>query len=77
MKWKFSELQGRVQAGTGHKVTYEEISQETGLANQTIANLSTGRAKRLDLSTMERLLDFFSERLGERLTTDDLLEYRP
>lgn len=77
MKWKLSELQGRVQAKTGDRVTYEQITDATGLATRSITLLSTGRAKRLDLSTMERLLDFFSERLGERLTTDDLLEYRP
>lgn len=37
----------------------------------------TGRAKRLDLHTLERLLTFFSAALGEPLTTNDLLEYRP
>ncbi len=77
MKWRFSELQGRVQAQTGHRVTYEEISDATGLANQTIALLSTGKAKRLDLATIEKLLTFFAQRLGEDLTTNDLLEYRP
>lgn len=77
MKWKFSELQGRVQAATGHRVTYEEIMESTGLAKQTVAGLSTGRAQRLDLGTMEKLLAFFAQRLGEDLTTNDLLEYRP
>ena len=77
MKWKFSELQGRVQAATGHRVTYEEITAATGLANQTISSLSTGKAQRLDLGTMEKLLAFFSQALGENLTTNDLLEYRP
>ena len=76
MKWKFSELQGRVQAATGHRITYEEITEATGLANQTISSLSTGKAKRLDLRTVGTLLTFFSQRLGEPLTTNDLLEYQ-
>jgi DNA-binding Xre family transcriptional regulator len=77
MKWKFKELQGRVQAHTGHSVTYDEIMEATGLARQTVASISTGTAKRLDLGTMESVLTFFSARLGEELTTNDLLEYRP
>ena len=77
MKWKFSELRGRVQVATGQSVTYEEITDATGLANQTISSISTGRAKRLDLATMEKLLTFFSARLGEPLSTNDLLEYQP
>lgn len=77
MKWKLSELQGRVQAKTGQNVTYEDMMTATGLSKQTITNLRLGRARQVGVETMEKLLDFFSERLGERLTTDDLLEYRP
>ena len=77
MKWRLSELQGRVQAKTGQNVTYEDMMTATGLSKQTIANLRLGRAKQVGVGSMERLLDFFSERLGEPLTTDDLLEYRP
>ena len=77
MKWKFGELRGRVQAATGKIVTYEEINDATGLANQTISSIGTGKAKRLDLHTIEKLLAFFSARLGEQLSTNDLLEWRP
>jgi len=77
MKWRLSELQGRVQAKTGQNVTYEDMMEATGLSKQTIANLRMGRAKQVGVETIDKLLDFFSDRLGERLTTDDLLEYRP
>ena len=77
MKWKLKELQGRVQARIGQSVTYEEITDATGLSSATISSLSMGRAQRLDLGTMEKLLAFFAQRLGEDLTTNDLLEYRP
>lgn len=76
MKWKLSELQGRVQAKTGENVTYEEIMTATGLSRQTIANLRLGRAKQVGVDTIEKLLTFFSDALGEPLTTNDLLEYR-
>ncbi len=77
MKWKLSELQGRVQAKTGQNVTYEDMMTATGLSKQTITNLRMDRAKQVGVPTMEKLLDFFSQRLGEPLTTSDLLEYRP
>jgi len=77
MHWRFKEMQGRYQAATGERLTFDAVIAATGLARQTIANLSTGRAKRLDLGTMETLLNFFSDALGEPLTTSDLLEYRP
>jgi len=77
MKWKLKELQGRVQAKTGERVTYAEIMENTGLAVQSITNIRTGRAKQVGVSTLEKLLAFFSARLGEPLTTNDLLEYTP
>lgn len=77
MKWKLKELQGRVQARTGRQITYDEITEATGLAAQSIANISTGRSKQVGVATIEKLLAFFSARLGEPLTTNDLLEYIP
>ncbi len=77
MKWKLSELQGRVQAKTGQHVTYEEMMTATGLAKQTITNLRQGKSKQVGVETIEKLLAFFAQRLGEDLTTNDLLEYRP
>jgi len=77
MQWKLKELQGRVQAKTGQTVTYEDIIAATGLAKGSITNIRTGRSKQVGVATLERLLAFFSERLGEPLTTSDLLEYRP
>ena len=77
MVWKLKELQGRVQAKTGQKITYADITESTGLAVQSIASISTNKSKQVGVATIEKLLAFFSARLGEPLTTNDLLEYRP
>lgn len=77
MKWRLTEMQGRYQQSTGERLTYDVLRDATGLSSATIASLFTGKAKRLDLGTMEKVLDFFSDALGEPLTTSDLLEYRP
>ena len=77
MEWKFAEMQRRAQMRTGERLTYEEITAATGLSSRTISGISTGRVTRVDFGTLEKLLSFFSTRLGEPLTTNDLLEYRP
>lgn len=77
MKWKFAEMKRRAQKQTGERLTYEEITAATGLSSNTISGISTGRVTRVDFGTLEKLLSFFSTRLGEPLTTNDLLEYRP
>jgi len=77
MRWKLKELQGEYQAATGQRLTYEEITRLTGLGPSTLSQISTGRQSRVDLSTLERLLALFSERLRRTLTTGDILEYIP
>lgn len=77
MKWKLKELQGRVLVKTGQNVTSAEIMQGTGLSSQTIVNLRKDQSKQVGVKTISSLLTFFSARLGEPLTTNDLLEWRP
>ncbi len=77
MKWKLTEMQGRYQAHTGERLTYEILTAATGLSSATIASLIAGKTQNASLHTIEKLLAFFAARLGEDLTTNDLLEYRP
>lgn len=77
MEWRFAEMQARYRKHTGQNVTYEEITAATGLSSSTISGIAKNKVKRIDFTTLERLLTFFSQRLGEPLTTSDLLEYRP
>jgi DNA-binding Xre family transcriptional regulator len=77
MKWKLTELSGKYQERTGERLTYEEITQATGLSPTILTGINRNRSKRVDFGTLEKLLTFFSEALGEPLTTNDLLEYKP
>ena len=77
MRWRFEEMQRRYQKHTGDRLTYEMITAQTGLSSRTISGVSTGQVSRVDFGTLEKLLAFFSQALGEDLTTNDLLEYRP
>ncbi len=77
IRWRFAEMQARYRKHTGENVTYEEITTATGLSSNTLSGIATGRNKRVDFITLHRLLAFFSARLGEPLSTNDLLEWRP
>ncbi len=50
----------------------QELSQLTGLARTSIARLKNNRAKRIDLQTVEALMEFFGLK-----SIDELLEYIP
>ena len=75
MRWHLKELIGRYESMKGESIRYEDISQATGLSTNTLTQIARNQATRADLKTINRLLDFFSGALGERLTTDDLLRY--
>ncbi len=77
MRWKLKTLQDEAQAVTGERITYEDITSATGLAASTLSTLANNRVARADLATMEKLLSFFSVKLGRRLTTADLIEWVP
>jgi DNA-binding Xre family transcriptional regulator len=77
MRWKFNELQVKYRRHTGQNITYREITAATGLSSSTISGIATNQVERVDFGTLQSLLSFFSARLGEELTTNDLLEWRP
>lgn len=75
MRWHLKELIGRAESVTRTNITYREISNETGVSTNTITQMATNKAKRADLDTLDRLLIYFKGKLGESLTTDELLKH--
>ena len=75
MIWKLKRLQLETEE-MGNRLTYADITDRTRVAATTIARIATGEAKRIDTSTVERLLGLFSQELGRKLTVNDLLEWR-
>ena len=74
MKWQLNQLIGRCKDETPQGVTYRGISEATGLSTSTLTEIASNRASRADLNTIDALLGFFSEALGEDLSTSDLLK---
>lgn len=74
--WKFKSLVGRCEDMGISGVTYEEIYKATGVSTSTLTGIARNRVVRADLNTIDRLLSFFSDKLGEELTINDLLEWK-
>lgn len=75
MRWHLKELIGKAESVTQESITYRGISAETGVSTNTITQMATGKAKRADLETIDKLLRYFEEKLGEKLPTDALLRH--
>jgi DNA-binding Xre family transcriptional regulator len=75
MRWHLKELIGRAESVTRESISYRDISGATGISTNTLTNIATGRAQRVDLGTVDTLLVFFKDKLGEELTTNDLLRH--
>ncbi len=56
---------------TGEKLTYERLSEGTGLSRHTIRRLAENQTARVDLTTLDKLCKFFNCDVG------DLLYYVP
>ena len=53
------------ESRTGENLTYEVISNTTGVSSSTLSHMATNQQKRVDLSVLERLCDFFGCELSE------------
>jgi len=47
------------ESRTGENLTYEVISNATGVSSSTLSHMATNQQRRVDLSVLERLCDFF------------------
>lgn len=50
---------------TGETVTYDTITQTTGISSNSLSLLARGKTRMIGISTIERLLDFFGVDAGE------------
>lgn len=77
MQWKLKQILAEYTVKTGQALTYEEITEATGLSSNTLSTIATNKARRADLGTIETLLAYLGGRLQRQLQTSDLLEYVP
>lgn len=67
----FKILKAQKEQEVGRNITYEEISELTGISPNTLSSYATGSVGRYDESTVIRLCDYFG------VTLPELLEYPP
>lgn len=77
MRWRLNTLIGQLRDVNPKAAEYREIHKATGIAVSTVALLAKGSSVRTDLEVVNSLLNYFSEKLGKDLTTQDLLEFAP
>lgn len=65
------DLKQNLEKQLGHELSWAEIGRRSGVHPNTLTALQKGRARRVDLETMEKLCDFF-EREGMPITPGDL-----
>jgi len=69
---KLRRLRFEKEEATGQKLTYERLTEETGLAPSTLSRLlKPGAIDRIDGNTLDALCRYFNCGVG------DLLEYQP
>lgn len=65
LQFRIRELMAERSRLTGEAVTYETITQATGISSNTLSLLARGKPKMVGISVIERLLDYFSVDAGE------------
>jgi len=77
MKWQVNHLIGRYKDRTGESLSYLELATRAGVAKSTVYLIANNKTQRIDMPVMEKLLTFFSDALGQRLTLDDVIKWEP
>lgn len=77
MKWQINHLIGQYKDRTGEGLTYLELANRAGIAKSTVYLLANNKTQRIDMPVMEKLLIFFSDGLGRKLTLDDVVKWEP
>lgn len=77
LRWKLTQMMGRYQMETGKRLTLGQLSELTGVSRSSVTTAAAGQNKRVDLVTLDKLLNFFTEQLEQPVTVGDLLEFTP
>lgn len=77
MKWQVNHLIGQYKDQTGEGLSYLELANRSGIAKSTVYLLANNKTQRIDMPVVEKLLIFFSDALGKKLTLDDVIKWEP
>ena len=74
IRWRMDDLMAQYEEKTGQKLRTMELVYEAGLSTSTAYLVTREAPARIGLKSVDSLLTFFSQHLGE-LTTSDLIEF--
>ncbi len=77
LQWKLTQMMGRYQMETGKRLTLGELANVAGVSRSSVTTVAAGENKRVDLVTLDKLLNFFNEQLQHPVSVGDLLEFTP
>lgn len=72
IRWNLNVLIARYNSISNDKLTVRRLASETGLSPTTIQRIASGKAKGIDLATLDALLLFFSKSF-QSVGVEDLL----
>ena len=76
VQWSLYKILGRYQAQTGRPMSLNQLADDSGVTRSVVMSIASGQSKRVDLKTLNRLLDYFVDKMGP-VSVADLLEYVP
>lgn len=74
MIFNLYELVKRLEIQKGQNVPYAYVAEKSGLSRFTIQKIALNQATRVDLETLQKLVDFFAAE-GMAITINDLFRY--
>ena len=75
IQWTLVHMMGRYQAKTGERLSIRGLAAGAGVSPSAVCMMASGQNKRVDLRTLDKLLDFFEDVLEEPVSVADLMEY--
>ncbi len=60
MRFNVFNLKQRLEIEKGYEISWAEIARRAAVHPNTLANLYLNKTRRVDLETMENLIDFFA-----------------
>lgn len=74
IRWRMDDLMAQYEEKTGQKLQTMELVYKAGLSTSTAYLVTKEMPKRIGLQSIDSLLTFFSQHLGE-LKTSDLIDF--
>lgn len=74
-RYQIQPLRDEYKEKTGHKLTKQKIHDVTGMSRPAIDRMIDNKTGRADLVQLHKLVTYLREKLGRKITLDDLLPY--